>query len=77
MSPIRIVAIVLIVAPRDNEQKADAQVVVVGTELAPNVSGRAAITKLSSGVRIKFSVKGLPRRDGDEFLPGYLRAGQP
>ncbi len=66
-------AIVLIVAPRDNEQKADAQVVVVGTELAPNVSGRAAITKLSSGVRIKFSVKGLPRRDGDEFYEGWLK----
>jgi hypothetical protein len=66
-------AVVLVVAPRDNEQKADAQVAVVGTGLAPNVSGRAGITKLSSGVRITLSVQGLPRRDGDEFYEGWLK----
>ena len=66
-------AVVLIVAPRDSEQKADARVDVVGTELAPTVSGRADITKLTSGFRIRFSVEGLPRREGDEFYEGWLK----
>jgi hypothetical protein len=66
-------AVVLVVAPRNNEQKADARVEVVGTELAPNVSGRADITKLTSGFRIKFSVTGLPRREGGEFYEGWLK----
>ena len=44
-----------------------------GTDLAPGINGNADITSLLSGVRIEFSVKGLPRRDGDDFYQGWLK----
>jgi hypothetical protein len=66
-------AVVLIAVPRDDQQQADAQIDIVGTDLAPGISGSADITSVASGVRIDFSVKGLPRRDGDEFYEGWLK----
>ena len=66
-------AVVLIAVPRDDDQQADARIDIVGTDLAPGVSGSAGITELSSGVRIDFSVKGLPRRDGGDFYQGWLK----
>jgi hypothetical protein len=66
-------AIVVVAFPRNNDQQADARVNVVGTQLAPGVSGRADITSVASGVRIDFSVKGLPRREGDDFYEGWLK----
>jgi Anti-sigma-K factor rskA len=66
-------AIVLIAVPRNDNQAADARIDVAGTGLAPDVSGRADITTVASGVRINFSVKGLPRRDGDDFYEGWLK----
>jgi Anti-sigma-K factor rskA len=65
--------VVLIAVPRDDGQQADAHVDVVGTQLAPGISGRAGITSVTSGVRIDFSVKGLPRRDGGDFYEGWLK----
>jgi Anti-sigma-K factor rskA len=67
------VAIVLIAVPRDEDSQADARIDMVGTDLAPGIRGDAGITELASGVRIDFSVKGLPRRDGDEFYQGWLK----
>ncbi len=66
-------AVVLIAVPRDDLQSADAKIDIVGTDLAPDVSGTAGITELSSGIRIDFSVTGLPRRDGDDFYQGWLK----
>ena len=66
-------AIVLIAVPRDDDQQADASIDIVGTDLAPGIDGSADITTLQSGVRIQFSVKGLPRRDGDDFYQGWLK----
>lgn len=66
-------AVVLIAVPRDEDSQADARIDIVGTDLAPGVRGNAGITELTSGVRIDFSVKGLPRRDGDEFYQGWLK----
>jgi Anti-sigma-K factor rskA len=66
-------AIVLIAFPRNDSQQADARIAVAGTGLAPDVSGRADITSLASGVRVNFSVKGLPRRDGEDFYEGWLK----
>jgi hypothetical protein len=66
-------AIVLIAVPRDDQQNADAQIDIVGTELAPGISGSADITSVESGVRIEFSVKGLPRREGEDFYEGWLK----
>ncbi len=66
-------AIVLIVAPRDDTQSADASIDITGTDLAPGIIGNADITSLQSGVRIEFSVKGLPRRDGDDFYQGWVK----
>jgi Anti-sigma-K factor rskA len=66
-------AIVLIAVPRDDAQNADASIDIVGTDLAPGINGSADITSLQSGVRIEFSVKGLPRRDGNDFYQGWLK----
>jgi Anti-sigma-K factor rskA len=66
-------AIVLVAFPRNDDQQADARIDVVGTGLAPGVSGRADITSVASGVRIDFSVKGLPRREGEDFYEGWLK----
>jgi len=66
-------AIVLIAVPRNDDQQADASIDIVGTDLAPGIVGNAGITSEQSGVRIDFSVKGLPRRDGDEFYQGWLK----
>ena len=66
-------AIVLIAVPRNDDQQADASIDIVGTDLAPGIVGNGGITSEQSGVRIDFSVKGLPRRDGDEFYQGWLK----
>jgi hypothetical protein len=66
-------AIVLIAVPRNDSQKADARIDVLGTGLEPDANGRADITSVESGVRIDFSVKGLPRREGEDFYEGWLK----
>jgi hypothetical protein len=66
-------AVVFIAVPRDDQQSADASIGIAGTDLAPGISGNAGITSVTSGVRIDFSVKGLPRRDGDDFYEGWLK----
>ena len=66
-------AVVIVVARRDDSQQADARVVVSGSALAPDVRGTADIKTVTSGVRIDFSVPGLPRREGDEFYEGWLK----
>jgi hypothetical protein len=66
-------AVVLIAVPRNEGQQADASVAIAGTQLAPGISGTAGITSETSGVRIQFSVKGLPRRDGGDFYEGWLK----
>jgi hypothetical protein len=66
-------AIVLIAVPRNDSQQADARIDVLGTGLEPDANGRADITSVESGVRIDFSVKGLPRREGEDFYEGWLK----
>lgn len=66
-------AVVFVAVPRDDQQTADGHIDVLGTDLAPGISGRAEITELTSGFRIEFSVAGLPRRDGDDFYEGWLK----
>jgi hypothetical protein len=43
------------------------------TELAPNASGNATLTKTSSGWRIELDVTGLPRLEGGRFYEAWLR----
>jgi hypothetical protein len=65
---------VVLVAGRGNDtQQADARVELVGTKLAPGVTGRAELTSVTSGVRVAFSLPGLPRREGDEFYEAWLK----
>ena len=64
---------VVIAVPRNEGQQADANISIAGTQLAPGISGTAGITSETSGVRIEFSVKGLPRRDGGDFYEGWLK----
>ena len=66
-------AVVLIAVPRNDDQQADASIAIAGTPLAPGITGTAGITSETSGVRIEFSVKGLPRRDGGDFYEGWLK----
>src|SRR4051794_14321927 len=66
-------AAVVLVGTPGGQQQAGAPVAVTGSDLAPGISGSAGITAVSSGVRIDFSVPGLPRRDGDEFYEGWLK----
>lgn len=67
-------AALIVVAVRDNDnRRADAEVALGGTDLAPGVAGKAEITSLSSGIRIDLAVPGLPRRDGEEFYQGWLK----
>jgi Anti-sigma-K factor rskA len=65
--------VVFVAVPRDDQQQADARVDIVGSDLASSVSGSADITSVESGVRIQFSVKGLPRREGSQFYEGWLK----
>jgi hypothetical protein len=57
----------------DHTQQADARVALAGTDLATGVTGLAELTTETSGVRIEFSVPGLPRRDGGEFYEAWLK----
>lgn len=67
-------AALIVVAVRDNDsRRADAEVALGGSDLAPGVAGKAEITSLSSGIRIDLAVPGLPRRDGEEFYQGWLK----
>lgn len=67
-------AALIVVAVRDKDgRRADAEVALGGTDLAPGVAGKAEITSLSSGIRIDLAVPGLPRRDGEEFYQGWLK----
>jgi hypothetical protein len=66
-------AVVLIAVPRSDDQQADASVAIAGTPLAPGITGTADVTSETSGVRVEFSVKGLPRRDGGDFYEGWLK----
>ena len=43
------------------------------TELAPGASGAATLTKTSSGWRVTFEAKGLPRLDNGRFYEAWLR----
>jgi anti-sigma-K factor RskA len=43
------------------------------TELAPNASGDATLTRTDSGWRIELDASGLPRLDGDRFYEAWLK----
>ncbi|HYU60964.1 MAG TPA: anti-sigma factor [Solirubrobacterales bacterium] len=45
------------------------------TELAPDATGDATLTKTSSGWRIELDAKGLPRLEGERFYEAWLRNG--
>jgi hypothetical protein len=61
------------VRPNNDPQVADARITINGTDLAPGISGTAALTSVVSGVRIDLAIPGLTRRDGDEFYQGWLK----
>jgi hypothetical protein len=49
------------------------QVALGSTALAPDASGRATLTKTSSGWRIRLDAGGLPRLEGGRFYEAWLR----
>jgi len=52
----------------------EAVVALAGTELAPGLVGEAEVVTTPSGVVIRITAPGLPRREGDEFYEGWLRS---
>ncbi len=70
-------AAVITVAVTSNDdqptQQADASVNLVGTDLAPSVSGTLGVHQTESGVALYLSVPGLPRRDGGYFYQVWLK----
>jgi hypothetical protein len=66
-------ALIAVAVSNIGADRSDAQIALGGTDLAPDATGKAEITSLSSGVRIELSVPDLPRRDGDEFYEGWLK----
>jgi hypothetical protein len=55
----------------ENDQQADASIDIAGSDLALGISG-SDITTLHR-VSHEFSVKGLLRREGDDFYQGWLK----
>ena len=53
---------------------ADATITLVGTDLAPGVSGTAEVEAVQSGLWIRLDLPGLPRRDGADFYEAWLRS---
>ena len=49
------------------------EVALLGTDLAPGFTGTASVSTQPSGVLIRFSVPGLPRREGEQFYEGWLK----
>jgi len=59
----------------DGSQRAsDGTIELHGTDLLPQVSGKAEVTSLQSGLWIQFDVPGMPRREGDDFYQAWLRS---
>lgn len=58
----------------DQPVAADANVQLIGTDLAPGFIGAAAVTTESSGVLVRLTMPGLPRREGDAFYEGWLKS---
>jgi hypothetical protein len=45
----------------------------VGTDLAPGISGSARVRQFEPGVEVAITLAGLPRRDDGEFYQGWLK----
>jgi hypothetical protein len=69
-----LIAVVIVDAPDDDGDAVDATVELVGSDLAPGFEGTAEITTQTSGVLIRLTVPGLPRREGDDFYEGWLKS---
>lgn len=75
--------IVGLVANRDDSASTNAdsapagattqQLTLSGTDLAPGISGTAAVTPHPSGVEIRLDVPGLPNRSGGEFYQAWVK----
>lgn len=65
----------VLILDRDDEQveAADAVVELVGSDLAPGVSGSAELRSVPSGVEIRITAPGLPRRDGGDFYQMWVK----
>jgi Anti-sigma-K factor rskA len=61
-------------ADDDQTTAADLTAQLRGTDLAPGFVGSAAVTTESSGVLIRLTMPGLPRREGHEFYEGWLKS---
>ncbi|MGB8860154.1 MAG: anti-sigma factor, partial [Ilumatobacteraceae bacterium] len=65
--------VITFLVTRDPSPVADARVAVVGTDLAPGISGSAELTTVASGVEIELRLPGLPRRDNGDFYQVWLK----
>jgi hypothetical protein len=64
---------VIVVTTGDDEAGPQFEAALGGTELAPDASGTATLTRTDSGWEIELDAPGLPRLDGGEFYQAWLR----
>lgn len=65
-------ATITFVMTRSSIVKPDAAFALVGTKLAPGLSGRASFSSRESGVQIEVKMPGLPWRDGGEYYELWM-----
>jgi Anti-sigma-K factor rskA len=58
----------------DESAASATRVDLLGSDLAAGFVGTADVTTESSGVLVRLSMPGLPRRDGDQFYEGWLKS---
>ncbi|WP_440074343.1 anti-sigma factor, partial [Streptosporangium sp. OZ121] len=70
-----VVGFVVGVSVADRSGVPDRVVAVVGTSLAPGVSGRVRVRETGSGVELVVRVRGLPPVGPDRYYQGWVRGG--
>jgi hypothetical protein len=65
-------ALVAVAVTRNDTPSPDGEMAIVGTDLAPGVSGAGSYTQFHSGLEIEIRMPGLPRRDGGDYYELWM-----
>jgi hypothetical protein len=65
-------ALLAVVVTRSDDPSPDGEMAIVGTDLAPGVSGSGSYTQFHSGLEIEIRMPGLPRRDGGDYYELWM-----
>ena len=75
VAAVAVAAVVGLSVLRSGSSSERFQAALAATELAPDASGQATLTKTSSGWRVELDASGLPRLDTGRFYEAWLRNG--